>query len=142
MGNFGNMLFEDLPQPPEPLRSNWRKMIPNWAWETLRWDVRRILTRERQRNSPDKHIEIAIHNAHTLIRVEAFFPDCFLPDILKEAEGMIEGRLCDSCKTGTYFFNSYCGAFVCNKCGSHHNLAKCFCGWNVKSKEDIIELEG
>jgi hypothetical protein len=31
---------------------------------------------------------------------------------------------------GHYYFNSYCGAFVCDVCGHHHGLARCFCGWN------------
>jgi hypothetical protein len=41
----------------------------------------------------------------------------------------LEGTTCRKCN-GTYSFNSYCGAFVCDKCGDHHGLGQCFCGWN------------
>ena len=31
---------------------------------------------------------------------------------------------------GLYGFNNYCGAKVCDRCGHHKGLARCFCGWN------------
>jgi hypothetical protein len=53
----------------------------------------------------------------------------------------IEGTKCTECGIGTYYFNKFCGAFVCDHCDDHYNLAMCFCGWNVKSPEDWAEFE-
>ena len=33
--------------------------------------------------------------------------------------------------------SSYCGAFVCVKCGDHKGLARCFCGWGMRSGERL-----
>ena len=43
---------------------------------------------------------------------------------------LIEDTVCE-CGEGKYSFNKYCGAFVCDKCGDHYGLARCFCGWNA-----------
>jgi hypothetical protein len=34
-----------------------------------------------------------------------------------------------------YYFNKYCGADVCSKCGEHKGLAHCFCGWKIGSAD-------
>lgn len=31
---------------------------------------------------------------------------------------------------GTYQFNRYCGAKVCDHCGDHKGLARCYCGFS------------
>lgn len=36
---------------------------------------------------------------------------------------------------GTYVFNTFCGVEVCDRCGDHKSLARCFCGWNLKQGE-------
>ena len=40
-----------------------------------------------------------------------------------------------------YFFSRYCGASVCDKCGDHRGLARCYCGWphGEKLEDDIGE---
>lgn len=49
---------------------------------------------------------------------------------------MIEGTPCEKEKCdGHYYFNKYCGAFVCDKCHDHHGLARCFCGWNIHTAD-------
>jgi len=32
---------------------------------------------------------------------------------------------------GTYYFNNYCGAWVCEECDDHKGLGCCFCGWKA-----------
>lgn len=29
-----------------------------------------------------------------------------------------------------YRFSRYCGAQVCDHCGDHKGLARCYCGWS------------
>ena len=52
----------------------------------------------------------------------------------------IEGSKCEKCGKGTYRFNNYCGAYVCDGCGDHFGLARCFCGW-TDGGEVITEQE-
>ena len=44
------------------------------------------------------------------------------------------------CK-GEYDFNTYCGAQVCNTCGDHKGLARCFCGWGIRG-DDVFPVIG
>jgi hypothetical protein len=32
-----------------------------------------------------------------------------------------------------YTFDRYCGAYVCEHCGDHRGLARCYCGWSKTS---------
>lgn len=75
-------IFEDILQPPEMLKDAWRKMIPLWAWDALRDDVEKILTKELPMGTPIKDVEIMLRNAWVFIKREAFFPICFLKDIV------------------------------------------------------------
>ena len=34
----------------------------------------------------------------------------------------------------------YCGAYVCTKCGKHHGLTRCFCGWSEYGGDGRAEL--
>jgi hypothetical protein len=34
---------------------------------------------------------------------------------------------------GDFWFNRYCGAYVCAECGNHKGLARCYCGWSLTS---------
>lgn len=36
-----------------------------------------------------------------------------------------------------YEFSKYCGADVCQKCGDHKDLARCYCGWNLQPGERL-----
>jgi hypothetical protein len=53
-----------------------------------------------------------------------------------------EGKHCEQCAEGHYEFSRYCGAYVCDRCGDHLGLAKCYCGFGIKSAYDRAELEG
>ena len=41
---------------------------------------------------------------------------------------------------GDAYFRAYCGAWVCDDCGHHQGLEKCYCGWgftgNVQAEFD------
>lgn len=36
----------------------------------------------------------------------------------------------------------YCGAYVCENCGNHDGMARCFCGWSLSGGDGYAELEG
>ena len=38
------------------------------------------------------------------------------------------------------WFNTYCGAWVCDNCGKHDGLARCFCGWAESGGDGHAEL--
>ena len=40
-----------------------------------------------------------------------------------------EPKHCEKCHQNAVYFSSYCGADVCDLCGHHQKLARCFCGW-------------
>lgn len=41
-----------------------------------------------------------------------------------------------------YRFSRYCGAHVCEHCGDHRGLARCYCGWSTtRPGEGRRELE-
>ena len=39
-----------------------------------------------------------------------------------------DGGVCEC--SGHYWWRRYCGAYVCDRCGDHKGLARCFCGWH------------
>lgn len=39
-----------------------------------------------------------------------------------------------------YYFNQYCGIEVCEECGYHKGLARCFCGWSISGRDGYTEL--
>ena len=42
-----------------------------------------------------------------------------------------------------YAFSSYCGVEVCNECGDHKGLARCYCGWAAdggNGRQQLIEM--
>lgn len=42
-----------------------------------------------------------------------------------------------------YRFSTYCGAHVCDECGDHKGLARCYCGWSQSGRngrEELAEL--
>ena len=38
-------------------------------------------------------------------------------------------NICTRCNKGIMQFRKFCGVDVCNKCGYHQGLGKCYCGW-------------
>lgn len=48
---------------------------------------------------------------------------------------------CQECDEGQYVFTSYCGADVCDTCGSHKGLARCYCGWASDGGNGREQLE-
>jgi hypothetical protein len=46
---------------------------------------------------------------------------------------------CRNCK-GDYEFNRHCGAYVCDLCGDHKGLARCYCGWASSGGDGYREL--
>lgn len=53
---------------------------------------------------------------------------------------IIEGKKCRKCK-GTYEFSRFCGAYVCEACGDHEGLVRCYCGWSQSGGNGRVELE-
>ena len=57
---------------------------------------------------------------------------------------------CDQCGDlmlcscgGVYVSNGHCGALVCEECGNHCGLARCYCGWSADGsdgREELIEM--
>lgn len=48
-----------------------------------------------------------------------------------EAEQQLISNRVLTCECGgEYYFNTYCGAYVCEKCKDHQGLGRCFCGWS------------
>lgn len=41
---------------------------------------------------------------------------------------------------GTYEFLRHCGADVCDECGNHRTLARCYCGWSLSGRDGRREL--
>lgn len=48
---------------------------------------------------------------------------------------------CDApgCK-GTARMDSHCGAYVCDTCGEHVGLVRCYCGWSAAGGDGRAEL--
>jgi hypothetical protein len=44
-----------------------------------------------------------------------------------------DGEVC-KCKKGKLYFNTYCGCYICDHCGQHDGLARCFCRWSTTSQ--------
>ena len=43
-----------------------------------------------------------------------------------------------------YQLSKHCGCAVCSKCGDHHGLARCYCGWSKtrpgEGRQELIEM--
>ncbi len=78
-------LFSSIIQPPFKLKDAWRGMIPEWAWNAMVDDTVKILKTEIPRKTTPIDIERRIKNRHVFIKREAFFPEAFLPDVVKDA---------------------------------------------------------
>lgn len=43
-----------------------------------------------------------------------------------------------------YVWSSYCGCYVCCKCGDHRGLTRCFCGWSKttpgRGRQELEEM--
>ena len=52
---------------------------------------------------------------------------------------MTEPEVC-SCGS-TMGWDRGCGALVCDSCGSHKGLARCYCGWSRSGANGREELE-
>lgn len=46
---------------------------------------------------------------------------------------------CDLCGSTAYESRS-CGVHVCDNCGNHNGLARCFCGWSLSGGDGYREL--
>lgn len=49
-------------------------------------------------------------------------------------------KTCPQCD-GTAHFSRYCGAYVCDKCGWHVGLVRCWCGWAADGGDGRKQLE-
>ena len=45
----------------------------------------------------------------------------------------------DGCE-GAAVWSRYCGAHVCDACGTHRKLARCYCGWSASGGDGRREL--
>ncbi len=54
------------------------------------------------------------------------------------------GKTLQNCACGGKMeWRDYCGANVCNECGFHEGLARCFCGWAASGgngREELINM--
>jgi hypothetical protein len=41
---------------------------------------------------------------------------------------------------GEFQFDRGCGVRVCDDCGNHHGLARCYCGWSASGGDGRAEL--
>ena len=41
---------------------------------------------------------------------------------------------------GQAFFQAGCGAYVCDECGAHAGLVRCYCGWSASAADGRQEL--
>jgi hypothetical protein len=53
---------------------------------------------------------------------------------------MSQVRKCEKCGEEAATLNRYCGAYVCNECGTHQGLARCYCGWSAGGGDGYREL--
>ena len=42
---------------------------------------------------------------------------------------------------GEYQRSKYCGVKVCDECGDHLGLERCYCGWSASGGDGLAELE-
>lgn len=66
-----------------------------------------------------------------------------VPQDLKcqECNGRGQVELC-ACG-GVFHFDEYCAAYVCQACGNHQGLDRCYCGWSVcggDGRRELIEM--
>ena len=49
----------------------------------------------------------------------------------------------EECQPGNheYHFSSSCGAYVCDICIDHKDLARCYCGWSASGGCGLSELD-
>jgi hypothetical protein len=63
---------------------------------------------------------------------------------LREIQREQDAAEVDKCKCGGIYERSReCGAKVCNRCGDHKGLARCYCGWAVSGgngRQELIEM--
>jgi hypothetical protein len=50
-----------------------------------------------------------------------------------------DGEHCPECG-GMFWFSDYCGAYVCQECGRHRGLTRCYCGWSESGRDGRQEL--
>lgn len=50
-------------------------------------------------------------------------------------------RKCTRCERDKAFLSRYCGAWVCDDCGNHNSLTRCYCGWSESGGDGYAELE-
>lgn len=41
---------------------------------------------------------------------------------------------------GTAPFSNHCAAYVCDRCGNHVGLDRCYCGWSASGGDGRTEL--
>lgn len=55
-------------------------------------------------------------------------------------------KACPHCDpaVGDCFWVDYCGAYVCQECGHHLGLARCYCGWSItdpgRGREELTDM--
>jgi predicted amidophosphoribosyltransferase len=56
----------------------------------------------------------------------------FFPSIVVKEE------VCPECNnTQNFTMSRICGVYICDECGHHLTLARCFCGWNLQPGEQL-----
>lgn len=78
-------LFSQITQPPQKIKTSWKRMIPVWAWNAMVDDTTKILEKALPEETKSEDIERSIKNRFVFIKREAFFPESFLPDVVDAA---------------------------------------------------------
>jgi hypothetical protein len=50
---------------------------------------------------------------------------------------------CEACGSKFTILSRYCGATVCEDCGHHNGLARCYCGWAASGgngRDELVEM--
>lgn len=47
---------------------------------------------------------------------------------------------CTNCRQDAVYFARSCAAKVCDRCGEHQGLARCFCGWAADGGDGRVQL--
>ena len=53
--------------------------------------------------------------------------------------GNVKTKPCNQC-SGEAELVRYCGAYVCDDCGSHVGLVRCYCGWSADGGDGYAQL--
>lgn len=95
--------FEEITEPPITVKEDFRRMIPTWAWNAMKDDVKKIFKEELPKKTSKRTIERLISRRWESTRREALVPKYFIKDITNEVYEELmtpkpDGRISPRCK--------------------------------------------